>query len=110
MRIKVYDIAHCRAGDKGRTINISVIAFNRKGFEYLKQHLTAEKVAKSFESIAEGPVIRYELARLKAFNFVIENMQGGGVTVSLCQDIHGKSMSYLMLDIVLEENLTISQP
>lgn len=104
MSIKVYDIAHCRAGDKGRTINISVIAFNKGGFKHLKQYLTSKKVAERFLPIADGPVLRYELPRLQAFNFVIENVQGGGVTVSLSQDIHGKSMSYLMLDIVLPGN------
>ncbi|WP_299983573.1 hypothetical protein [Desulfobacula sp.] len=104
MSIKVYDIAHCRTGDKGRTVNISVIAFDEAKFHYLKQHLTSEKVAKDFSPIAEGPVSRYELPKLHAFNFVVENMRGGGVTVSLSQDIHGKSLSYLMMGIVLPEN------
>ena len=36
-----------------------------------------------------------------ALNFVIENALGGGVTISLAQDAHGKSLSYLMLDIEL---------
>ncbi|MBU8848213.1 MAG: hypothetical protein KOO65_03170 [Desulfobacterales bacterium] len=104
MSIKVYDIAHCRAGDKGRTVNISVIAFDETGFHHLQQHLTPKKVAEDFFPIAEGPVSRYELPKLKAFNFVIENVRGGGVTVSLFQDIHGKTLSYLMLAIVLPDN------
>ena len=37
----------------------------------------------------------------KALNFVIENALGGAVTISLAQDAHGKSLSYLMLDIEL---------
>ena len=48
-----------------------------------------------------GPVTRYELPKLKALNFVIENALGGGVTVSLAQDMHGKSLSFLMLDVEL---------
>ena len=97
--MKVYDLAHCRAGDKGRTVNVSVVAYNRDGYRHLETYLTAEKVAERFSSLAEGPVTRYDLPKLNAFNFVIENMQGGGVTVSLSQDIHGKSMSGLMMDI-----------
>jgi len=50
---------------------------------------------------AKGPVTRYELPRLRALNFVIENALGGGVTISLALDAHGKSLSYLMLDIEL---------
>jgi hypothetical protein len=48
-------------------------------------------------------VRRYELPNLKAFNFVIENALGGGVTISLAQDIHGKSLSNVMLAIELPE-------
>ena len=55
----------------------------------------------AFAHIAKGPVTRYELPKLKALNFVIENALGGGVTVSLNQDIHGKSLSNVMLTIEL---------
>ena len=43
------------------------------------------------------------MRNLKAFNFVIENALGGGVTVSLAQDIHGKSYSNVMLAIELPD-------
>jgi len=36
-------------------------------------------------------------------NFVIDRALGGGVTVSLAKDPHGKSLSYLMLDIDIED-------
>jgi hypothetical protein len=36
-----------------------------------------------------------------ALNFVIEGALGGGVTRSLAQDAHGKSLSSLMLTIEL---------
>ena len=52
--------------------------------------------------IARGPVTRYELPKLRALNFVIENALGGGVTVSLAQDMHGKSLSFVMLGIELD--------
>ncbi len=44
-----------------------------------------------------------ELPNLHALNFVIENALGGGVTVSLAQDIWGKSLSNVMLLIELPE-------
>ncbi len=99
--MKVYDLAHARAGDKGNTSNISVIAYNDDAWALLLEKLTAERVLKAYTNVAKGPVTRYELPKLKALNFVIENALGGGVTVSLALDMHGKSLSYLMLDIEL---------
>ena len=100
---KVWDIAHCRAGDKGDTSNISVIAYDEAGWKVLRQQLTEERVKQAFAHIANGRVLRYELPKLQALNFVIEGSLGGGVTRSLAQDPHGKSLSSLMLTIELPE-------
>ncbi len=99
--IRVYDLAHSRAGDKGDTSNISVIAYDAKGWEILREQLTADRVMRAFAHVAKGPVRRYELPKLQALNFVIERALGGGVTRSLAQDVHGKSYSSLMLTIEL---------
>jgi len=99
--VKVYDLAHARAGDKGNTSNISVVAYDERAWNILRSQLTVERVMQAFAHVAKGPITRYELPKLRAFNFVIENALGGGVTVSLALDAHGKSLSYLMLDIDL---------
>lgn len=99
MSVKVYDLGHARAGDKGNTSNVSVVAYDEKAWEILRERLTVERVAEAYAHIAQGPVTRYELPKLRALNFVIENALGGGVTVSLAQDAHGKSLSYVMLGI-----------
>ena len=99
MSVKVYDLGHARAGDKGNTSNVSVVAYDDKAWEILRERLTVERVAQAYAHIAQGPVTRYELPKLRALNFVIENALGGGVTVSLAQDAHGKSLSYVMLGI-----------
>ena len=101
MSVKVYDLAHARAGDKGNTSNISVVAYDERAWNILRSQLTVERVMQAFAHVAKGPITRYELPKLRAFNFVIENALGGGVTVSLALDAHGKSLSYLMLDIDL---------
>lgn len=103
MTNRVYDLAHGRTGDKGNTSNISVICYDAKDWPFLRDVLTPERVAAAFSHIAAGPVRRYELPNLKAFNFVIENALGGGVTISLAQDIHGKSLSNVMLAIELPD-------
>ncbi len=99
--IRVYDLAHSRAGDKGDTSNISVIAYDEPAWALLCEQLTKERVMQAFAHIARGPVRRYELPKLRALNFVIERALGGGVTRSLAQDVHGKSLSSLMLTIEL---------
>jgi len=96
---RVYDLAHSRAGDKGNTSNISVIAYDAAGWKVLCGQLTETRVMDAFAHIATGPVTRYELPKLMALNFVIEGALGGGVTRSLAQDAHGKSLSSLMLAI-----------
>jgi len=101
MMVRVYDIAHSRAGDKGDTSNISVIAYDAAGWEILRTQLTSERVMAAFAHIAKGPIRRYELPKLQALNFVIDHALGGGVTRSLAQDAHGKSLSSLMLTIEL---------
>jgi hypothetical protein len=101
MSVKVYDLAHARAGDKGNTSNVSVTAYDEHAWNILRAQLTPEVVMKAYAEIAKGPVTRYELPKLRALNFVIENALGGGVTVSLAQDMHGKSLSFLMLGIEL---------
>jgi hypothetical protein len=101
MSVRVYDIAHSRTGDKGNTSNISVICYDEKHWDFLERELTPAVVADAFRHVAKGPVRRYELRNLKAFNFVIENALGGGVTISLAQDIHGKSLCNVMLAIEL---------
>ena len=101
MSVKVHALAHGRAGDKGNTSNVSVVAYDDRAWEILREQLTVERVMAAFAHVAKGPVTRYELPRLQALNFVIENALGGGVTISLAQDAHGKSLSYLMLDIDL---------
>jgi hypothetical protein len=46
--------------------------------------------------------LRYELPRLAAFNFVLGQALGGGVTRSLALDAHGKSVSSIVLDIEID--------
>jgi len=101
MSVKVHALGHARAGDKGNTSNVSVVAYDDRAWAVLREQLTVERVMAAYEHVAKGPVTRYELPKLKALNFVIENALGGGVTISLAQDAHGKSLSYLMLGIEL---------
>ena len=104
MTVRVRDLAHARAGDKGHWVNISVIAHDDAGYQRLLRELTEVRVMEAFAPVAEGPVRRFELPNLQAINFVIEKMRGGSVTQTAAIDIHGKSLSALMLSIRLFGN------
>ena len=99
--VRLYDIAHARGGDKGNTSNISVIAYDEAAWNIIREQVTSDRVMAHFAHVATGPLKRYELPRLRALNFVIEGALGGGVTRSLAQDAHGKSLSALMLTLEL---------
>ncbi len=102
--MRLREIAHARAGDKGDTSNISVIAYHAQDYERLERLLTAERVATHFAGIARGEVRRYALPGIGALNFVLDHALGGGVTRSLALDAHGKCLASLMLEIELPED------
>ena len=105
MSVRVYDLAHSRAGDKGNTSNISVIAYDEKDFARLKAQVTCDRVKALFKGVVEGEVVRYELPNIAALNFVMTNALGGGVTRSLALDAHGKSLSSALLEMEIEDGI-----
>ncbi len=99
----VRDIAHARAGDKGNTSNVSVWAYDPENFELLKRTLTPERIKQAFPDLLRGAIERYELPDLHGLNFVMHEALEGGVNSSLNLDSHGKSWSYLILGLHVEE-------
>ncbi len=102
MKVKLIDIAHARSGDKGDAANIGIIAYDDKGYEIIKKHLTAEEVRRHFKGICFGKVERYELPNLRALNFLLHNTLGGGGTVSLKLDAQGKTLAAALLRMEIE--------
>lgn len=97
--MKLYEIAHSRTGDKGNTANISLIVYEEKHFQFIRDNVTEKRVKEWFGSICYGEVSRYELPQLGALNFVLEETLGGGVTTSTALDKHGKSLSSWLLEM-----------
>ena len=98
----LYDIAHARAGDKGNCSNISLVPFAADDYQLLQRYVTEERVLDWFRSKGATGVKRYELPLLPALNFVIDGVLEGGVNESLNLDGHGKSLSYLLLNMPIE--------
>ena len=101
--MKLREIAHCRAGDKGNTLNVSVIAHDERDFRLLQDQVTIERVRNAYAGLVKGKIDRYELPHIGALNFVLHDALAGGVTTSLSSDPHGKSFSSIMVNIDLPE-------
>jgi hypothetical protein len=99
--MKLRALAHGRAGDKGRRVNLSVIAFDPADYPRLSREVSSERVGAQLGDLIDGPVVRYELPQLGALNFVVERPRGGGVTETLALDPHGKSLSAALLEMEL---------
>lgn len=102
MKIRLLDIAHGRSGDKGDAANVGIIAFDDRGYDIIKKHLTKEAVKKHFEGICFGEVERYELPNLRALNFILNKTLGGGGTVSLKHDAQGKTLAAALLRMKID--------
>jgi hypothetical protein len=102
MKRKLYELAHARAGDKGDTTILSLIAYRTEDFALLRERVTAQAVKRHFAGIIKGDVTRHELPHLGALQFIGEHALGGGVTTSLGIDAHGKSLSSALLEMEIE--------
>ena len=97
--MKLFDIAHSRAGDKGNTLMLSLIPYKEADYEMLLSKVTAEKIKSHLKEIVQGEVVRYELPNIFSLLFVCYNALSGGVTTSLALDTHGKSLSFALLEM-----------
>jgi hypothetical protein len=97
MTLRIYDLAHCRAGDKGNTSNVCVWAFRPEDYPQLQAALTPERIKAAYPELIRGEVQRYDMEQLHGLNIVIKEALEGGVNSSLNLDAHGKSWSFLIL-------------
>lgn len=97
--MKLREIAYSRSGDKGDVSNICVFAYDGADYPRLVSALTAAAVRAHFGGLVEGDVVRYELPSAHGLNFVLDRALGGGVSMTLRVDPHGKSFQSLILDM-----------
>ncbi len=99
MTVPVWRIAHARSGDKGNRSNISLIAWEPAFYPLIVDQVDEAAVLRLFAFRRPTAVTRYLLPKLAAMNFVIDDVLDGGVNDSLNLDSHGKSLSFLLLDL-----------
>jgi hypothetical protein len=100
--IPLSDIAHGRSGDKGNHANVAIIAHTPAGFDWLRQHLTAEVVAAYFAPMGPSRVERFEAANVWGVNFVLYDILAGGASQSLRIDTQGKTLALTLLQMRIE--------
>lgn len=101
--MKLRQIAHARTGDKGNLINISLIAFREEDYPLLLEQVTAERVSRLFAPLITRPVDRYAVPGLAALNFVLQRPRTESVTRSLALDAHGKALSFVLLNLDIDD-------
>jgi hypothetical protein len=99
--MKLHEIAHSRAGDKGNTLTLSLIPYKEADYKMLCEVLTAAKVKEHMKEIVKGEVIRYELPNIHSLLFVCHDALSTGVTTSWVMDAHGKTLSYALLEMTI---------
>jgi hypothetical protein len=106
MKLRLAQIAHARSGDKANRADIGLFAWEPLGYALLQQHVTRERVAAHFAHVMQQPsadaVERYELPRILAIKWVLNDALGGGAASSLRSDNLGKTFGALMLRMEIE--------
>jgi hypothetical protein len=91
-------LAWARSGDKGNNSNIGVIARKPEYLPIIRTALTPQAVANYFAHHLEGDVERFDVPGIRAMNFVLHDVLGGGGIASLRNDPQGKGFAQMLLD------------
>jgi hypothetical protein len=81
-----------RSGDKGGNANIGVWARSDEAFDWARWFLTTEKMRELLPETAELRIDRFELANLRALNFVVHGILGEGVAATTRPDAQAKGL------------------
>lgn len=99
VEVPLVALAWTRSGDKGNHANIGVIARRPEFAAALRRELTPERIGSCFSHYLKGSVTRWELPGVHAFNFLLEDVLGGGGIASLRYDPQGKTYGQMLLDL-----------
>jgi hypothetical protein len=91
-RMPLGTIAGARSGDKGGSANIGVWVRTDAAWRWLANTLTVDALRELLPEAADLPVSRHLLPRLRAVNFVIEDILGKGVAYQARFDPQAKGL------------------
>lgn len=97
MNVRLREIAHARAGDKGNLNTVSVIAREPRWYPVLCEALTTELVRGALADRMRGPLTVHRLDAAHTLVLVFARAPEDTVTTSLHLDTHGKTLASLLL-------------
>jgi len=86
------DVCGARSGDKGGNANVGLWTRTDEAYRWLAATLTIEVFKTLLEEAKDLDVRRYELANLRALNFVVVGLLGDGVASSTRYDPQAKGL------------------
>jgi len=101
IKVPLLRLALARSGDKGDAANVAIIARDPAYVPLLRRELTPERIAAHFQHLVSGPIQRFEVPGLHAFNFLLQNALGGGGMSSLRIDPQGKAYAPMALEMLV---------
>jgi hypothetical protein len=101
--MRVGSVAVGRSGDKGSTLDLTLVALDDEGYAWLAERLTAAVAQQAIARVMPGTVTRYPVPGLRALKFVITDALPGGVYATLHAGLHWqKAAIWVLLDLELE--------
>ena len=101
-KIRLREICHSRSGDKRDIGKVGLGVYDKKHYDWILEHVTAERVREWVKDSVQGKVERFELPGIGALNFVMYDALDGGASRSLIIDPYGKALSSILLDMEIE--------
>jgi hypothetical protein len=94
-------VCGARSGDKGGNANVGLWATSDRAYAWLRDFLTVERFRSLLTEAADLEVERYELANLRALNFVVVGLLAPGVAATARPDAQAKGLGeYLRSRVV----------
>lgn len=94
--MRLHELSYVRSGDKGDVSNVVVLARDAEAYETIARNLTPDTIAEHMGELVKGSIEIWALPKLQAFQVVMKEALGGGVTRSLRIDGTGKSMCTIL--------------
>ena len=85
-------VCAARSGDKGGNANVGLWVRTAEQYSWLRAYLTVERLRELLPEARALPVHRFELANLRALNFVVVGLLGNGVADSARPDPQAKGL------------------
>jgi hypothetical protein len=95
-------LAGARSGDKGGDANVGIWVRSDAAWDWLRTALTVDWLRTALPDAAALEVSRYELANLRAVNFVVHGLLGEGVAASTRPDPQAKSLGEVLRAVPIE--------